>query len=255
MVLPVVAAAGRGIAQGAGNIAKGAGNTVKDSMKGSSGGGKSLDAGRGGGERAKQGGDPNTRQGSSIAKNLGQPLQQTPQQKSGQGAEGAGGGQNQAGVPGQAMSNIARQNASGIGKGGGGAKDGSSPLSGSGTGSVESFGDQAKSKSISSLFFSLLAAIGILDIFNGTWIVFLLWGNYIGWHLLPVARPVLSKPGNEIIFLSPDWRELIHTVVLFVLTAIYLLEVMLYVAVAILIFALIAEIMAVLPPPLNTLFQ
>lgn len=252
MVLPVVAAAGRGAAQGAGNLVKGAGNAAKDSMKGSGGGGKSLDAGRGGGERAKQGGGSNTRQESGSAKNLGQPLQQSPQQKSGQGA---GGGQSQAGMPGQAMNNIARQNASGTEKGGDSASSGSSPLSGSGTGSVESFGDQAKSKGISSLFFSLLAAIGILDIFNGTWIVFLLWGNYIGWYLLPVMRPVLSKPGNEIIFLSSDWRELIHTVVLFILTAIYLLEVMLYVVVAILIFALIAEIMAVLPPPLNTLFQ
>lgn len=252
MVLPVVAAAGRGIAQGAGNLAKGAGNTAKDSMKGSLRGGKSLDGGKGGGEPAKQGGDSNTGQGSSSARNLGQPLQQSPQQKSGQGT---GGGQNQTGVPGQAMSNIARQNAGGTGKGGDSAGGGSSPLSGSGTGSMESFGDQAKSKGISSLFFSLLGAIGILDIFNGTWIVFLLWGNYIGWHLLPVARPVLSKPGNELVFLSLDWRGLIHTVVLFILTAIYLLEVMLYVTAAILVFALIAEIVAVLPPPLNTLFK
>lgn len=121
--------------------------------------------------------------------------------------------------------------------------------------SAQSAGDTLKAQGISSLCFMLPAAIVIFDVLNSTWILFLLWTNYLGWHLLHFMRPMLSKPGNEIVFLPPECRGLIHTVLLFFFTGIYLLELMLIVSVMILIFALIAEIAKILPPPLNNLLN
>ncbi len=122
-------------------------------------------------------------------------------------------------------------------------------------GSIDSAGDKLKAQGVSSLCFALPAAIGTFDVFNGTWILFLLWINYIGWHLFPIARPMLSKPGNEIFFLPPEWRGLMHTVLLFLFTCIYLLEIMLIISVMILILAMIADVAKILPPPLSTLFN
>lgn len=240
MVLPVIAAASRGLIQGAGTLVKGTAHTLKGVTKGVSQGGKR----------------PQRLEHAASSDSLRQPIQPSLQKKLNQPLQGRPGGRR---ISAQKAPTIAQQNfinrsASG-GETKGGISGGSPSADSSAKGSLTSPGDKAKSGGISALFSSLLGALGMLDIFNGTWILFLLWTNYIGYNLLPIARPMLSKPGNEIVFLSSDFREITHTLGLFVLTGIYFLEVMLYIAVIILLLSLVAELLSVLPPPLNTLFQ
>lgn len=120
--------------------------------------------------------------------------------------------------------------------------------------SPEALIDQAKAKGITVLWGSLLGAIGMFNVFIGAGVVFLLWVNFIGWNLLPIARPMLSKPGNEMLFFPPEWRGLLHTVALVVLTGVYLLEVIMFLSIIVILFAVIAELQKFLPPVIRDLF-
>lgn len=108
------------------------------------------------------------------------------------------------------------------------------------------------SVSLSALGGALMSFNPLLIITVGTSFVFLLWVNFIGWNLLPMLRPLLVEPGNELVFFSSEFRGLLHIFALIFFTFIYLLEIMFFIAVIIFI---INTIQGLLPPPLDSLFK
>jgi|GEM_PF-1975104 len=249
MVLPVIAAVGRGLVQGAGTAVKGAANIAKNSATGVSQGARTLGQ--------KSAGQVTKKQNESQDRPNTARLAQRPQHLPG----AAKIAQRPPLLRQQARSLAEQHMQDGNQKSiGGNSLAGKNPLSSGHTqGSTKKStshkgalnptnlpsGSQLGTQVIFSMF---TASVGMFNpitaLFLGTPLCFILWTNYIGWNLFTNIRMLFLKPLDGIQY----------PIGLLLFTFIYALQMLLLFVIVILIISLAQEILNFFPEPLKGFF-
>jgi hypothetical protein len=239
MVLPVVAAVGRGLVQGAGAAVKGAANIAKSSVSGVARSAKNAS-----GKSAESAGSAINRAG--ISTPIRQQTQLTPRAQTIKRPPALA----------QRMQMLARQQSGeehrkvgGIGTGMGIAQ-GNAAGGGALNMAKNLFsGDTLGTRIVLNAFtFSSGSFNPALALLIGTPLCFILWSNYIAWHLLSGIRPILLKPIDGITY----------PITLMLFTFLYILQMLFLLAIIILLLSALSVIgnaLNFLPEPLRNLFK